>query len=49
MISSRTIRTSAAWTPIAPANQIKRYHGKAKNPLLVTLHDEKKKIAVFWD
>jgi len=49
MISSRTIRTSAAWTPIAPANQIKRHHGKAKNPLLVTLHDEKKKIAVFWD
>lgn len=49
MISSRTIHTSAAWTPIAPANQIKRHHGKAKNPLLVTLHDEKKKLAVFWD
>ena len=49
MIASRTIQTRAAWTPVAPATQIKRQHGKGKSPLLVTLHDEQKKLSVFWD
>lgn len=39
----------AAWTPLAPVTQIKRQHGKGKSPLRVTLHDEQKKLAVFWD
>lgn len=46
--SRRMNRTTAVWTPVAPASTIKKNHGTGKHPLKVSLHGFKN-VSVFWD
>jgi len=43
------LTTIALWTPVAPAERVKKHHGVGKNPLRVSLHDGRKNLSVFWD
>lgn len=38
----------AVWTPVAPADTVKKHHGPGKRPMLVRLHGSTP-LSVFWD